>query len=199
MRPDDEVCAVSGFIKDRRGVAAEVSENPDLGKTRSEQLEAEYERLWTEFGSSIGRLASSYESRAHAREDLLQDIRLAIWTALPRFRGDSSLRTFVFRIAHNRALTHVWQRKRTGQSEEAENVVDARENPEASVIQNANRVKLVEAIRGLPIPFRQVITLALEDLSHAEIAAVLGISENNVAVRMNRARNLLKEILGSRR
>jgi RNA polymerase sigma-70 factor (ECF subfamily) len=56
----------------------------------------------------------------------------------------------------------------------------------------------VEAIRGLSIPFRQVITLALEDLSHGEIAAVLGISENNVAVRMNRARNLLKEILGSR-
>ncbi len=199
MRPDDEVCAVSGFIKDGRGVAAEVSENPDLGKTRREQLEAEYERLWAEFGASLGRLASSYESHAHAREDLLQDIRLAIWTALPRFRGDASLRTFVFRIAHNRALTHVWQRKQAGQPEDAEDVVDARESPEASVIQNANRVKLVEATRSLPIPFRQVITLALEDLSHAEIAAVLGISENNVAVRMNRARNLLKEILGSRR
>ena len=199
MRPDDEVCAVSGFIKNRRGVAAEVSENPDLGTTLREHLEAEYERLWAEFGASIGRLASSYESRAHAREDLLQDIRLAIWTALPRFRGDASLRTFVFRIAHNRALTHVWQRKKAGQPEEPEDVVDVRENPEASAIQNASRVKLVEAIRGLPIPFRQIITLALEDLSHAEMAAVLGISENNVAVRLNRARNLLKEILGSRR
>ena len=199
MQPDYEVCSVSGFIKDGRGVAAEVSENPDPGKIGREQLEAEYERLWAEFGASIGRLASSYESRAHAREDLLQDIRLAIWTALPRFRGDASMRTFVFRIAHNRALTHVWRRKNAGQPEEAENVVDARENPEASAIENTNRAKLVDAIRGLPIPFRQVITLALEDLSHAEIAAVLGISENNVAVRMNRARNLLKEILGSRR
>jgi len=199
MRPDHKVCTSLGFIKDGRGVAAEVSGNPDLGKTHREQLEGEYERLWAEFGASIGRLASSYESRAHAREDLLQDIRLAIWTALPRFRGDASMRTFVFRIAHNRALTHVWQRKKAGQHEEAEDVVDARESPEASAIQNANRVKLVEAIRGLHIPFRQVITLALEDLSHAEIAVVLGISENNVAVRMNRARNLLKEILGSRR
>ncbi|MGD0214469.1 MAG: sigma-70 family RNA polymerase sigma factor [Terriglobales bacterium] len=199
MQSANEARVVSGFIKDGRDVAIEVTGNPDLSKTRREQLEAEYERLWAEFGASVGRLASSYESRAHAREDLLQDIRLAIWTALPRFRGDASLRTFVFRIAHNRALTHVWQRKKAGQPEESEEVVDERENPEASAIQTANRLRLVEAIRGLPIPFRQVLTLALEDLTHAEIAAVLGISENNVAVRMNRARNLLKEILGSRR
>jgi RNA polymerase sigma factor (sigma-70 family) len=199
MQSANEARVVSGFIKDGRDVAIEVTGNPDLSKTRREQLEAEYERLWAEFGASVGRLASSYESRAHAREDLLQDIRLAIWTALPRFREDASLRTFVFRIAHNRALTHVWQRKKAGQPEESEEVVDERENPEASAIQTANRLRLVEAIRGLPIPFRQVLTLALEDLTHAEIAAVLGISENNVAVRMNRARNLLKEILGSRR
>lgn len=186
-------------MNDGRGVAAEVTTNPDLARTHREQLEAQYEGIWAEFGPSIGRLTSSYESLAHAREDLLQDIRLATWTALPRFRGDASLRTFVFRIAHNRALTHVWRRKRAGQPNEPEDVVDARENPETSAIQNANRVRLVEAIRGLPIPFRQVITLALEDLPHSEIAAVLGISENNVAVRLNRARNMLKEILGSRR
>jgi RNA polymerase sigma-70 factor (ECF subfamily) len=198
MQPANEARVVSGFIKDGRD-AAEVTGDPDLSNTRRDQLEAEYERLWAEFGASLGRLASSYESRPHACEDLLQDIRLAIWTALPRFRGDASLRTFIFRIAHNRALTHVWQRKKAGQSEEPDDVVDVRENPEASAIQTTNRVRLVEAIRGLPIPFRQVITLALEDLSHGEIATVLGISENNVAVRMNRARNLLKEILGSQR
>jgi RNA polymerase sigma-70 factor, ECF subfamily len=166
--------------------------------TNREKLETDYEDLWAEFGASIGRLASSYESRAHAREDLLQDIRLAIWSALPRFRGEASRRTFIFRIAHNRALTHVWRRKRTGQFDEPEDVADARENPEASAIQDSNQARLVRAIRGLPIPFRQVITLTLEDLPHSEIAAILGISENNVAVRINRARKLLKEQLGGR-
>jgi len=174
-----------------------MSEDRLPDKPSREQFEANYERLWSEYGASIGRLASSYESHAHAREDLLQDIRLAIWTALPRFRSDASLRTFVFRIAHNRALTHVWRKKRAGRSEDPGGLVDARENPERSAIQNANRVRLVEAIRGLPIPFRQVITLALEDLPHSEIALILGISENNVAVRLTRARKLLKEILGS--
>jgi RNA polymerase sigma factor (sigma-70 family) len=166
---------------------------------RREQLEREYEQLWRDHGASLARLASSYELNTHAREDLLQEIRLAIWIALPRFRGESSLRTFLFRIAHNRALTHVWQRKRNLSSEDSEEPVDARAGPEAVAIQAVNSSRLMGAIRELPLPFRQVITLSLEDLSHAEIASVLGISENNVAVRTNRARKLLREKLGERR
>lgn len=164
-----------------------------------EQLEREYEQLWRDHGASLARLASSYELNAHGREDLLQEIRLAIWVALPHFRGESSLRTFLFRIAHNRALTHVCRRKRNPSSEDSEEAVDTRNGPEAAVIQAVNCSHLMEAIRQLPLPFRQVITLSLEDLSHAEIAGVLGISENNVAVRMNRARKLLRERLEASR
>jgi RNA polymerase sigma factor (sigma-70 family) len=200
MGPDVQVqLGVEATKKDERGTAAQVTGTPEAGASEREALEAEYERLWTEFGPSMGRLASSYESRASAREDLLQDIRLALWTALPRFRHDASMRTFVFRIAHNRALTHVWRRKKIGPPEESDDVADAREDPEASAIRTTNQAKLVGAIRDLPVPLRQVITLALEDLPHSEIAAILGIKENNVAVRMNRARKLLKETLGSRR
>ena len=164
-----------------------------------EQLEKEYEQLWCDHGASLARLASSYELDAHAREDLQQEIRLAIWVALPRFRGESSLRTFLFRIAHNRALTHVWRRKRSIPSKDSEDTVDMRAGPDALVIQAANCSRLMEAVRQLPLSFRQVITLSLEDLSHAEIASVLGISENNVGVRMNRGRKLLREKLGERR
>jgi RNA polymerase sigma-70 factor (ECF subfamily) len=163
---------------------------------RREHFEEEYERLWREHGPSLARLAYSYETNPHAREDLLQDIRLAIWLALPRFRGESSLRTFLFRIAHNRALTHVWRRKAVRSSEELEEPVDTRPGPESTAIEAMNYSRLTDAIRQLALPFRQVITLSLEDLSYAEIASVLGISENNVAVRINRARKLLREKLG---
>jgi RNA polymerase sigma factor (sigma-70 family) len=163
---------------------------------RREHFEQEYDRLWRDYGPSLARLAYSYEPNAHAREDLLQDIRLAIWLALPRFRGESSLRTFLFRIAHNRALAHVWRRKTRRPSEELEEPVDTRPGPECAAIEANNSFRLAEAIRQLPLPFRQVITLSLEDLSYAEIASVLGISENNVAVRINRARKLLREKLG---
>ena len=164
-----------------------------------QQLEREYEQLWRDHGASLGRLASSYELDAHAREDLLQEIRLAIWVALPRFRRESSLKTFLFRIAHNRALTHVWRKKRSMPPEESQEIVDTRVGPEAAAIQASNCSHLMEAIRQLPTAFRQVVTLSLEDLSHAEIASVLGISENNVAVRLNRGRKLLREKLGEKR
>ena len=181
-----------GLSRDR---LREGPRNGEMDEGR-EQLEREYEQVWRDHGASLARLASSYELNAHAREDLLQEIRLAIWVALPRFREESSLRTFLFRIAHNRALTHVWRRKRNISSEDSEETVDTRNGPEAAAIQAVNCSHLMAAIRQLALPFRQVITLSLEDLSHADIASVLGISENNVAVRMNRARKLLREKLG---
>jgi len=160
------------------------------------RLERKYEALWSEYGDGLVRLASSYESVCDAREDLLQEIRLALWKALPTFRGDCSLRTFVYRVAHNRGLTHVWRRKtQTQSSAELPDADDPRPSPEATVIQTADHSSLMDAIRKLPINYRQVITMTLEELPQSEIAAVLGISENNVAVRLNRARKLLRAYL----
>ena len=55
----------------------------------------------------IRRIARSYESNTARADELVQDIHLALWQALPRFRGEASVRTFVARIAHNRAISHV--------------------------------------------------------------------------------------------
>ena len=65
-----------------------------------------------EFGPMLSRVAMSYEADPTLREDLLQEITFSIWKALPSFRGDASLKTFVARVAHNRAVDHVMQRQR---------------------------------------------------------------------------------------
>lgn len=167
---------------------------------RRRQLEQQYENIWNQYGSSLSRLASSYEDVPHAREDLLQEIQLALWKALPTFRGDCSMRTFVYRIAHNRALTHVWRRRMQAQSStELTDVDDPRPGPESSTISNANYSSLLNAIRKLPVAYRQVVTMALEELPQGEIATVLGITENNVAVRLNRARKFLRRELGGKK
>ena len=170
------------------------AEEPKSGASLHEQ----YTCLLNEFAPGLARLAASYEAIPQAREDLLQDIRVALWVALPRFRAEASLRTFVYRIAHNRALTHVWRRRRTGTRDPIDDLelIDQLQGPEARVIESASRDRLLQAIRGLPLTSRQVITLALEDMSNGEMAAVLGISENNVAVRLSRARTLLRARLG---
>jgi RNA polymerase sigma factor (sigma-70 family) len=159
-------------------------------------LTQQYERIFAAYGPAFVRLTSCYEARPEAREDLLQEILIAIWKALPGFRGECSERTFAFRVAHNRCLTHVWKRGRSRESaDELPEVADARGNPEALAIANSGRERLLAAIRALPTNYAQVITLALEDLAPAEIAAVLGITENNAGVRLNRARKALRTIL----
>ena len=62
---------------------------------------------------ALGRLASSYAGSTGERDDLLQEIALALWQALPRFRGESSERTFLFRIAHNHCINHIVRRRPT--------------------------------------------------------------------------------------
>jgi RNA polymerase sigma factor (sigma-70 family) len=72
-------------------------------------------------------------------------------------------------------------------------------NPESSAIQKSMQARLAQAIRSLPVAYRQVITMALEELPHADIALVLGISDSNVAVRLSRARAMLREKLGEQK
>jgi RNA polymerase sigma factor (sigma-70 family) len=168
-----------------------------IGSVERRALAEQYERIFAAYGAALVRLTACYESRPEAREDLLQEILVALWKALPTFRGDCSEKTFALRVAHNRCLTHVWRR---GKSRETEGTLpeipDPRRSPEALAIENRRREVLLAAIRALPVNYRQVITLALEDLAPAEIAAVLGVTENNVAVRLNRARKALRQILG---
>lgn len=164
-------------------------------KAGEESLEERFVALLRAFEPALARLAASYETVPQAREDLLQEIRIALWTALPKFRNEASLRTFVYRIAHNRALTHVWRRKQAGFHDTIDELplADVHPGPETVAVIASDKEQLFVAIRGLPLPLKQVITLALEEMSYAEIGAVLGITENNVAVRLSRARGFLRE------
>jgi RNA polymerase sigma factor (sigma-70 family) len=169
---------------------------------RRHDLETQFDRILGEHGAAISRLAFGYETVASVREELVQEIALAIWQALAHFRGDCSERTFVYRIAHNRGISHVWKRRPPHQPleeiEESDQPIDPRPHPEEQVAQTGQRVRLMSAIQSLPVAQRQMIVLMLEGLSYAQMAEVLGITENNVAVRLNRARKMLKDALGER-
>ena len=160
--------------------------------------DARFDRLLQEHEAVVRRLAHSYERDASRRQDLIQEIWLAVWQALPRFRGEAAERTFVLRIAHNRAVTHIqhWQRRRTDVLDDDAPVADAAPDPERALTQQQRHERLQAAVQALPVGLRQVVVLTLEGLSHAEVADIIGISENNVAVRMTRARAELTRLLG---
>jgi len=161
-------------------------------------LEARFESLLAENRASLSRLAFSYTNTAADREDLLQDIALALWQALPSFRGECSERTFVYRIAQNRALSAL-ARRRPAASAIDDLPPDPAPLVETALAQQEESNHLAVAVRRLPLPYRQVVVLMLEGLEYGEIAQVLGISESNVGVRINRARPLLRQNLGGRR
>lgn len=164
---------------------------------RKEQ-EASFERILTANGASLSRLAATYTNSSSDRDDLLQEIAIAIWQALPRFRGECSERTFAFRIAHNRAVTFLTRsRTHTGMAVEEIEVQDPAPSPESDLSQRQRADKLRQAVHRLPIAYRQVIVLTLEGLGYKEISDVLGISESNVGARLTRARQLLHDLLES--
>lgn len=157
-------------------------------------------RLLHEHDRALRRLAASYERDRSKQQDLVQDIWLAVWQALPRFRGDCSERTFVFRIAHNRGVSHIdhWRRRQTDVLDEEAPIQAPGPDPEHSLSQQERHERLRAAVQALPLGLRQVVVLSLEGLSHAEVADIVGLTENNVAVRLTRARAALSRLLGAR-
>jgi RNA polymerase sigma factor (sigma-70 family) len=146
---------------------------------------------------ALGRLAGSYAGSTGERDDLLQEISLALWQALPRFRGESSERTFLFRIAHNRCINHIARRRSMDSLQALElDPADESRPVDQALSQQQDSARLTDAVRRLPVIQRQVIVLALEDMEYNEIAEVLGISESNVGVRLNRARASLRKLMG---
>jgi RNA polymerase sigma factor (sigma-70 family) len=152
-----------------------------------------FHRVFAEHAPAISRMAWGYVDNSADHDDLVQEICLAIWRALPGFRGESSMWTFVFRVARNRALSFIGRRRRDEPL--SPDAADPRPGPDAQVEALLNQERLRAAIRRLPEPQRLAVLLHLEDASVREIAVVQGTTENNVAVRLTRARQALRELL----
>ncbi|HWH17955.1 MAG TPA: sigma-70 family RNA polymerase sigma factor [Allosphingosinicella sp.] len=161
------------------------------------------EQLFAEVTSGctglISRIALSYEADPALRRELVQDILLAIWVALPSYRGDASLRTFVASIAQKRSISHVTKRAREPrQVELPTDLVSAAMAPDEEAVRNDLKQQLVDSIQLLPIPQREAIVLCFEGFSYSEMGQVLGISTNAATLRCQRAKEALKSIMEQR-
>jgi RNA polymerase sigma factor (sigma-70 family) len=153
-------------------------------------------RVIVQYGALLARTAWGYVDQAHDHDDLMQEILLAVWRALPRFRGAASEKTFVLRIAHNRGVTFAVHRRRFASIGDVEDEPDPTPSAEVRLIGEQRREQLFAAVRKLDDTHRQAIMLHLEGLSAREIADVQGISESNASVRLTRARAALRAFLG---
>jgi len=167
-----------------------------MNDARSQQ-DARYLAAAREHGAMIQRLARGYEADADLRGDLVQEIHAALWRSFAIFQGQCSERSWVHRIAHNVAVTHMMTGRRVRRAllvglEEIEQLPDG-DDPEHTTGQRSLSDRLLAAIHRLKPADRQVMLLYLEDLTAAEIAEVTGLSASAVAVRIHRLKALLAE------
>ncbi len=188
--------ALSGGLpmSGRRAPASPAAEAASPRRADEAEPEVRLAALLERHGAGLRRVARTYAARTAETEDLLQEIALGLWKALPRFRGECSERTFVFRVAHNRGLSFAGRRR--SEPEPLRGEESDAPTPEESVGAARRREALWRGIRALPPGGRAVLTMALEGLSHEEIADVLGITVNNVGVRLSRARAELRRAVG---
>lgn len=150
------------------------------------------QRILRDHGRALGRVAAIYARSRAEEDDLRQEIVFAIWRALPGFRGECSERTFAFRIAHNLGQKLSLGRREQVALEEAVLPPAEGADPERDTEARLRWARLLRALAALPPPARQVVSLSLEGLSHAEIGEVVGASAGTVAVRLHRAREQLR-------
>ncbi len=154
-----------------------------------------YEQVSREHDRALQRLASSYEADPEKRRDLLQEIHLALWQSFESFKGNCSLRTWVYRVAHNTAASHVVRQRRFKQQaliglEEAEaapNYHELERAPDKAMCLE----RLQHLIRALKPSDRQVIFCYLEEMDAASIAEITGLTPSNIATKIHRIKNIL--------
>ena len=140
----------------------------------------------------IYKVCHLYRDTKEDQEDLFQEIVYQLWKAYPGFKGGAKPGTWIYRVALNTALA-AYRKQRL-------NISYPDQLPEmeayTSEFNSSEKEELLfRALRTLSDSEKAVISLYLEDFSYEEIAAITGLSENNVGVRLNRIKNKLKERL----
>lgn len=147
-----------------------------------------------QFGPSLERLARAYEADPEKRRDLLQEIHLQLWRSFQRFDERCSLRTWVYRVAHHTATSHVIrERKRLSTLVSLEQLEMLPDKDQSSFDMDGRRnlEQLSALIQQLKPLDRQVIVSYLEDMDAAAISEITGLSPGSVAVRIHRIKNIL--------
>ena len=157
--------------------------------------DSRYEQVADAYGASLDRLARAYELDFEARRDLLQDIHLHLWRSFAYFDQRCSLRTWVYRVAHNVATGHVIRQSRLRNrlvSIESIESMPGSDHGEHLASQNQALERLETLIQRLKPLDRHIIVSYLEGMDAGSISEITGLSPANIAMKVHRIKNILK-------
>ena len=157
--------------------------------TKKEHLDI-FENWIRQHKALIFKVVRAYAFTPLDREDLFQEITIQVWHSVPRFRQESAVATWLYRLSLNIAIK--WIRKERNHSEAKESIEDFQHILEENKIQIDERLTwLYEEISNLDEIQRSITLLLLEGFSYKEIASITGITESNVGVKINRIKKHL--------
>ena len=142
------------------------------------------------------RVVRAYGNTAADQDDLFQEICLQLWLSIPRFEGKAKVSTWIYRVALNTAL--VWNRGEKNRRKHRDRLIIFAPQQQAGDSQPSQEIieRLYEAVRKLPKVDASIVLMHLDGLGYDEMAQILGISESNAGVKLNRAKKQLALVLG---
>jgi len=155
-----------------------------------------YISIFNEYRDKILRLCFAYlDDRSYA-EDIFQEVLLAIWIGLKKFRHESAYGTWVYRITVNTIFLFNKRESKRKTEQVSENIIDSSVHEMEQKIHKERKLeRLYEAISSLEEFDRILIGLYLEKLKYEEIGSILGISANHVGVKINRIKDRMQKQL----
>ena len=156
----------------------------------SEQKEI-FNRWLEEYKGLFFKFVRAYAFTEQDREDLFQEISIQVWRSIPNFKGHSSVKTWLYRITINTAIA--WSRKEKKHQDGHVNV-----GGHDAILKTAERSDerldwLYDQIAGMNEIDRTLTMLMLDGFSYKEMSGIIGISESNVGVKINRIKKVLIE------
>ncbi len=164
-----------------------------------EEQERLFKQWLSEHKGLMFRVVRAYAASREDQDDLFQEILLQVWSSIPAFRGKARVSTWIYRVALNTAFA--WKRAEKRQRRGHQPLIAANEkpNPDEERRDDQRNREILNAlyaeIRKLPKVECSLVLLYLDGLSYREIGNVLGISETNVGVKLNRIKKRLVESL----
>lgn len=153
--------------------------------------EQEFTRIIKEHKGTIYTVCYMFSNDSDEVADLFQEILINIWNGFSKFRGDSSINTWIWRVSFNTCVSY--SRKDSRRIKAAPLTMDVNLFDESQ--EDIRQIKMLQKrIRQLGPFDRAIVLLWLEDMSYAEIGEIVGISEKNVSVRLVRIREQLKKM-----
>ena len=157
-------------------------------------VEKEFIELIKKHYGLLLKIVNIYFYKSQYKDDFLQEILVRLWKAFPRFKGQSVFSTWMYRVALNAAIDIIRKQSIRPVSVELSNAEYDQQKIDTDT-ESENRDKLYRAINFLPEIEKAIILLYLEEYSYKEISQIIGISENNVGVKVSRVKNKLNKIL----